>query len=94
MSKSQTIKVGSLKQSELEEAERIVRLAFGTFLGLPDPLDFMGDRNFMVPRWRSTHVKVIAAREGGRLIGSNVVTRWGSFGFFARSVILATNCSP
>jgi hypothetical protein len=63
VSKSQTIKVGPLKQSELEEAERIVKLAFGTFLGLPNPLDFMGDRNFMVPRWRSTHVKVIAARE-------------------------------
>lgn len=88
MSKSQTIKVGPLKQSELEEAERIVRLAFGTFLGLPNPLDFMGDRIFMAPRWRSTHVKVIAAREGGRLIGSNVVTRWGSFGFFGPLTVL------
>src|ERR1700731_1394538 len=82
MSTSRPIKVGLLKQRELEEAVRIVRLAFGTFLGLPNPLDFMGDRNLMAPRWRSTHVKVIAAREGGRLIGSNVATRWGSFGFF------------
>ena len=48
----------------------------------------MGDRNFMTPRWRSTHVKVIAAREGGRLIGSNVVTRWGSFGFFGPLTVL------
>jgi GNAT superfamily N-acetyltransferase len=88
MSTNQTIKVGLLKQSELEEAERIVRLAFGTFLGLPNPLDFMGDRNFMAPRWRSTHVKVIAAREGGRLIGSNVATRWGSFGFFGPLTVL------
>ncbi len=75
MSASQPIKVGPLKQSELGEADRIVRLAFGTFLGLPNPLDFMGDRNFISPRWRSAHVKVIAAREGGRLIGSNVATR-------------------
>src|ERR1700730_10827478 len=88
MSTNQPIKVGLLKQSELEEAGRIVRLAFGTFLGLPDPLDFMGDRNLMVPRWRSTHVKVIAAREGGRLIGSNVVTRWGSFGCFGPVTVL------
>ena len=88
MSTNQPIKVGLLKQSELEEAGRIVRLAFGTFLGLPDPLDFMGDRNLMAPRWRSTHVKVIAAREGGRLIGSNVVTRWGSFGFFGPLTVL------
>src|SRR5579863_9935843 len=84
MSTSQPIKVGPLKQSELGEADRIVRLAFGTLLGLPNPLDFMGDRNFMSPRWRSGHVKVIAAREGGRLIGSNVATQWGSFGFFGR----------
>jgi GNAT superfamily N-acetyltransferase len=88
MSASQPIKVGLLKRNELDEADRIVRLAFGTFLGLPNPLDFMGDRNFMVPRWRSTHVKVIAAREGGRLIGSNIVTRWGSFGFFGPLTVL------
>jgi GNAT superfamily N-acetyltransferase len=63
-------------------------MAFGTFLGLPNPLDFMGDRELMTPRWRSTHVKVIAAREGGRLIGSNVATRWGSFGFFGPLTVL------
>lgn len=51
MSANQPIKVGPLKQSELEEADRIVRLAFGTFLGLPNPLDFMGDRTFMAS-WR------------------------------------------
>jgi GNAT superfamily N-acetyltransferase len=88
MSTRQPLKVGPLKESELEEADRIVRLAFGTFLRLPNPLDFMGDRNFMAPRWRSTHVKVIAAREGGRLIGSNIATRWGSFGFFGPLTVL------
>ncbi len=88
MSTDRPIKVGLLKQSELEEAGRIVRLAFGTFLGLPNPLDFMGDRDLMTPRWRSSHVKVIAAREGGRLIGSNVATRWGSFGFFGPLTVL------
>jgi GNAT superfamily N-acetyltransferase len=83
-----SVKVGPLKESELEEAGRIVRVAFGTFLGLPNTLDFMGDRDLMTPRWRSSHVKVIAAREGGRLIGSNVVTRWGSFGFFGPLTVL------
>jgi len=88
MAASQPIKIGPLKQSELAEAGRIVRVAFGTFLGLPNPLDFMGDRTFVEPRWRSTHVKVIAAREGGRLIGSNFITRWGSFGFFGPLTVL------
>jgi len=87
-SAKQSIKVGLLKESEVEEAGRIVRLAFGTFLGLPDPLAFMGDRDLMAPRWRSGNVKVVAARDGGRLIGSNVVTRWGSFGFFGPLTVL------
>lgn len=84
----QTIKIGLLKVSELQQADRILRLAFGTFLGVPNPTDFMGDRNFMTPRWRSPHVKVLAAREGGRLIGTNVATRWGSFGYFGPLTIL------
>jgi GNAT superfamily N-acetyltransferase len=88
MPTSQPIKIGPLKESELEEAERIVRLAFGTFLGVPNPLEFMGDRSFMTPRWGAKNVKVIAAREGGRLIASNVVTRWGSFGFFGPLTVL------
>jgi GNAT superfamily N-acetyltransferase len=82
------IKIGPLKETELEEADRIVRLAFGTFLGLPNPLEAMGDRSFLTPRWRSSNVKVIAAYEGGRLIGSNVATRWGSFGFFGPLTVL------
>ena len=88
MPANRSIEVGLLKQSELAEADRIVRVAFGTFLGVPDPLTFMGDRNFLTPRWRSAHIKVIAARENGRLIGSNVATRWGSFGYFGPLTVL------
>jgi GNAT superfamily N-acetyltransferase len=83
-----TIKIGPLKKTELEEAARIVRLAFGTFLELPDPLAFMDDRQYMAPRFHSPHVKIVAARDGGRLIGSNVATRWGSFAFFGPLTVL------
>lgn len=83
-----SIQVSALSETELAEADRIVRVAFGTFLGFPNPEQFMGDRTFMVSRWRSAHVKVIAARDAGRLIGSNVVTRWGSFGFFGPLTVL------
>ena len=88
MPANQNIKVGLIKESELDEAGRIVQLAFGTFLGLANPLEFMGDRNLMTPRWRSPHVKVVAARDGERLIGSNVATRWGSFAFFGPLTVL------
>ena len=77
-----------MRESEVDEADQIVRLAFGTFLGLPDPMLFMGDRNFLRPRWQARNTKVLAARSEGRLIGSNVVTRWGSFGFFGPLTVL------
>src|ERR1700733_1962203 len=88
MSTKPIIKLGPLKKNEVEEAARIVRLAFGTFLGLPDPLAFMDDRHYMAPRFNSPNVKIVAARDGGRLIGSNVATRWGSFGFFGPLTVL------
>lgn len=83
-----SIKISSLKESDLVEADRILRIAFGTFLGAPNPAEFMGDRNFMAPRWRSSNTKVIAAHDNGRLVGSNIATRWGSFAFFGPLTIL------
>ncbi len=93
MAATPNVKIGPLKPGEVKEADRIFRLAFATFLGLPNPTDFMGDRDLMTPRFRSNHVKVIAAREvspgkADRLIGTNVATRWGSFGFFGPLTVL------
>lgn len=82
------VHIGPLKKSELEEADRIVRLAFGTFLGMPDPMAFMGDRQMLTSRWRSDGVTMLAARTDGKLIGSNALTTWGSFGFFGPLTVL------
>ena len=65
-----------------------MRLAFGTFLGVTDPASFMDDRNFIAPRFHAKHVRVLAARHDGRLIGLNIATRWGPFGFFGPLVVL------
>jgi GNAT superfamily N-acetyltransferase len=88
MAVTQRVKIGLVKKAELAEADRILRVAFGTFLGLPNPAEFMGDRDLLISRWHSPHVEVLAARQDGRLIGTNVVTRWGSFGFFGPLTIL------
>ena len=37
------IDVRPLRETDLEQADRIFRLAFGTFIGLPDPSTFGGD---------------------------------------------------
>jgi len=88
MAGSRSLKVGPLKESELKEADRIFRLAFGTYVGMPNPAEFMGDRDLLISRWYAPHVKVLAARDNGRLIGTNLLTRWGSFAFFGPLTIL------
>jgi GNAT superfamily N-acetyltransferase len=88
MAVKERVKVGLIRRNELAEAARILKVAFGTFLGLPNPVDFMGDRDMLISRWHGTHVDVLAARQDGRLIGTNVVTQWGSFGFFGPLTIL------
>jgi GNAT superfamily N-acetyltransferase len=88
MAVTQRVKIGLLKKAELAEADRILRVAFGTFLGLPNPAEFMGDRDLLISRWHGPHVEVLAARQDGRLVGTNVVTQWGSFGFFGPLTIL------
>lgn len=86
--KSLSIRIGTLHKSELAEAKRIVCLAFGVFLGMPNPLEFMGDCDFITPRWRARNTKVLAARDGKKLVGVNVATRWGSFAFFGPLTVL------
>ena len=71
-----------LVKSDLDAADRIVRIAFGTFLGLPDPAAFMGDANYAHTRWQADPSAAIGAEHNGKLIGSNFATNWGSFGFF------------
>jgi GNAT superfamily N-acetyltransferase len=72
----------ALQEPELDEADRIFRLAFGTFLGLPDPLRFGGDADYVRTRWRADPSASFAALEGDELLGTNFIGRWGSFGFF------------
>ena len=77
-----TISIRQLQQGDLAEADRIFRLAFGTFLGLPDPTRFFGDADYVRTRWLADPEAALAAEVGGALVGSNFATNWGSVGFF------------
>jgi|SRR5215468_691268 len=76
------ITIRPLEEHELPAADHIFRLAFGTFVGLPDPLAFAGDTDYVRSRWRSDPSASFAAVRGADLLGSNFATRWGTFGFF------------
>src|ERR1700722_17274031 len=74
--------IAPLEEHELPEARRIVRTAFGTFVGAPDPETFWADRDYVYGRWRAPHVAALGASIDGGLVGSNFATKWGSVGFF------------
>src|SRR5205823_12554357 len=76
------VAVRPLQEDDLAEADRVMRLAFGTFLGLPDPGAFAGDADYVRTRWRASPGACFAAEAGGELVGSNFATNWGSVGFF------------
>ncbi len=76
------ISIRLMQQSDLPTADRVFRLAFGSFIGLPDPTQFSGDANFIQHRWQTEPTGAFAATKGGEIIGSNLAIRWGSVGFF------------
>ncbi len=53
--------VRPLAENELAQADQMVRVAFGTFLGMPDPSAFMGDANYAHTRWKADPTAVLAA---------------------------------
>jgi GNAT superfamily N-acetyltransferase len=71
-----------LAKRDLPEAQRLIRVAFGTFLGAPDPENFWNDLDYAAGRFGAEHIAAFAAEQNGELIGSNFATRWGSVGFF------------
>jgi GNAT superfamily N-acetyltransferase len=76
------VRVRPLVAGDLDEADRIFRVAFGTFLGVPEPERFFGDVDMVRTRWRADPGAALAADLGGRLAGSNFAANWGSVGFF------------
>lgn len=76
------IVVRQLREPDLSTADKIFRLAFGTFLGLPDPATSWADVNYIHTRWQADPSAAWGAEVGGELVGSNFATNWGSVGFF------------
>jgi GNAT superfamily N-acetyltransferase len=70
-----------LQEADVPAAERIFAEAFSKYLGLADPRDFTRDRALIATRWRADPQAPLGAFLDGMLVGSCVITRWGSFGF-------------
>ncbi len=76
------IGVRQLNERDLTDADRVFRVAFGTFIGVPDPARFGGDADYIRTRWLMNPAATRGAFEGEKLIGSNFAANWGSFACF------------
>lgn len=76
------VRVRPLLADDLDSADRVMRLAFGTFRGLPDPAAAFGDRDYVQTRFRAAPDCAWAAEVDGNVVGSVFAARWGSFGSF------------
>lgn len=77
-----SVTIRPLRPAELDEADRIFRLAFGTFIGLPDPRTFAGDSDYVRTRFAAVPEGALAAELDGELVGTNFALRRGSLAFF------------
>lgn len=74
------VEVRPLAEGDLAKADQVFRLAFGTQLGLPEPMAFRGDAEMVRPRWRADPAGALGAFRGKELVGSSFAARWGGFG--------------
>ena len=72
--------LNALSSGELSRAEAVFRLAFGTFVGAPEPENFFSDRDFIRSRHGAPHVAAFAAKIDGEIVGTSFATDWGSVG--------------
>jgi N-acetylglutamate synthase-like GNAT family acetyltransferase len=76
------LEVRPMVEDDLGSADAIMRLAFGTARGLPDPESTFGDRDIVRSRFRAAPDCAWVAELAGDVVGSVFAARWGSFGFF------------
>ena len=74
--------VRALRREDLQNADHIMRLAFGTFIDISDPENFGEGMDHVKTRWLADPNAAFGVEANGELVGSCFVTRWGSFGFF------------
>jgi N-acetylglutamate synthase-like GNAT family acetyltransferase len=73
--------IGPLSLADLDQADRVFRIAFGTRNGLANPLQFDGDAARIRTRCLSAHVLGLGAWNNGTLVASSLGTAWGTFGW-------------
>ncbi len=74
--------VRPMTSDDLDVADRILRRAFGVYLGLPDPDATFGAADYVRSRFAASPRTAFVATIDDEVVGSVHATLWGSFGFF------------
>jgi predicted N-acetyltransferase YhbS len=76
------ILIRPIETRDIPQAARVCNLAFGTYIGHPDPERTFGEIDFFRARVGAPNAVTLVAERGGEIIASNMITRWGSVAFF------------
>ena len=74
--------IRGMEKDDLTEADRIIRLAFGTFMKHDNPADYRSDARYAYPRYSADPSASFVAEMDGKIVGSNFGLCWGSVGIF------------
>ncbi len=81
------VSIRAMEPADFAEADRVFRLAFGTFFQLADPIQFRGDGS-LLPRWQAYPGGGVVAVHEGRIIGLSFVSDLGSFAMLGPVAVL------
>lgn len=79
---SLAVDVRPMRAADVDAADGVMRLAFGTIRELPDPGAAFGDAETVRTRFQAAPDCAWVADAGGEVVGSVLAARWGSFAFF------------
>ena len=71
-----------MEERDIVAARRVGSLAFGRFIGAPNPDQFWADIDYIGTRWHADPAAAFVAEIDGEIVGSNLASRWGSVGLF------------
>ncbi len=77
-----TTTVRRMLPADVDEADRVTRLAFGTIRGLEDPSRMFGAAELVRSRFRARPDEAWVAERDGEIVGAVFASRWGSLGWF------------
>jgi N-acetylglutamate synthase-like GNAT family acetyltransferase len=76
------VHVRQMLAADLDAADEVMRLAFGTVGGLLDPAAAFGDRDLVRTRFAANPESAWVVEADSDVVGSVFAARWGSFAFF------------